>query len=169
MCDHGLHGHHGPASDAHAPHELPGGCVHCGCTTGYIVPGELHVGLYCDNCTSWQRWVSKRDAGVSTRSLRSQRGIAPSLRERVFARDGHRCVRCGVGASAARLVVGHIVSVRDGLELGMNDDKLYSFENLCCMCEECNAGLGAASLAMPDALRIYHRWLLNEKRMGGAS
>jgi len=143
-----------------ARHPIEGGCTRCGCGDGYLTLAEMHVGLYCLRCDAWQRWISKRDAGVSRRSLRSDAGITPSVRARVLARDGSRCVMCGVTSRHARLVMGHIVSARDGLALGLSDHILNSYWNLCCMCEECNSGLSDASMALPEALRLYHRWLL---------
>ena len=37
-------------------------CKHCGGTEGYIVPAEMHIGLYCVDCDSWQKWVAKQEA-----------------------------------------------------------------------------------------------------------
>jgi HNH endonuclease len=58
--------------------------------------------------------------------------IAPEVRERVLARDGHRCVRCG---SAARLEVDHIWP----WSLGGPDTE----DNLQTLCKSCNVSKGA--------------------------
>lgn len=147
---------------------INGGCKVCGHPFGELRQNELHVGLYCAECDTWQRWVSKRDAGVDRRSLSSRRNITPSVRARVLQRDGYRCILCGFGPPDKNLVMGHIISVRDGLEIGLTDGVLYDEWNLCTMCEECNSGLGERSLHLPEALRAYHRWQLERSEQQSA-
>ncbi len=53
------------------------------------------------------------------------------------------CHRRGVS-----LEVGHLISVRDGLRLGLSDAYLFSDENLAAMCASCNSGLGSASVPL---------------------
>ncbi len=69
-------------------------------------------------------------------------GVSAKTRSDVFARDGHRCVLCGVGSneqypgepgSHARLTIGH---VRAGSLAGMNDAT-----NLRSECSRCNEPL----------------------------
>lgn len=64
--------------------------------------------------------------------------ITKAKRERVYARNGHRCVRCG---ATEPLSLDHIVPVSKG---GTNDEG-----NLQTMCVPCN---GRKGLRMPDQL-----------------
>ena len=63
---------------------------------------------------------------------------------RIFARDNGTCVICH--RHGPYLVVAHLISVCDGLKLGLSDADLFSDDNLAAMCEECNAGFGKDSL-----------------------
>lgn len=53
----------------------------------------------------------------------------PEVREYIFFRDGHRCVKCGSGED---LTIDHIISVYNG---GSDED-----DNLQTLCNRCNAG-----------------------------
>jgi len=38
-------------------------CKKCGCTK-YVIDKEngVHIGMYCVNCNSWIKWISKKEA-----------------------------------------------------------------------------------------------------------
>lgn len=36
-------------------------CKHCGHNEGYLQTGSVHVGLYCNNCRRWVKWLSKSE------------------------------------------------------------------------------------------------------------
>lgn len=57
---------------------------------------------------------------------------SPTLRARVFERDGFLCRRCGHGPPEVKLVLDHIVAVANGGST--------TFENLQSLCQPCNAG-----------------------------
>lgn len=59
-------------------------------------------------------------------------GITPSVRWKVFARDGFRCRYCGAAGGEAVLVVDHVFPVARG---GRD-----SLDNLVTACETCNQG-----------------------------
>lgn len=70
-------------------------------------------------------------------------GITARKRARVLLRATGRCELCGAQPpDVASLHVGHLISVRDGLDRGLTEVELNDEENLCAMCEECNLGLG---------------------------
>jgi hypothetical protein len=50
--------------------------------------------------------------------------------------------------------VGHLVSVKAGHDGGLTDDEINSLENLCAMCNECNAGLGATPVPLRLAISM---------------
>lgn len=60
---------------------------------------------------------------------------SPEVRSRIFARDGHHCLRCG---SPEELTVDHIKPVVKG---GGDED-----ENLQTLCRKCNSAKGASEI-----------------------
>ena len=87
---------------------------------------------------------ARTETGREVRSLRTRPDIRPRQRARIFARDNGTCVICH--RHGPYLVVAHLISVCDGLKLGLSDADLFSDDNLAAMCEECNAGFGKDSL-----------------------
>src|SRR3972149_927195 len=69
-----------------------------------------------------------------------RKGLSPTLRWAVFARDGSSWRNCGrsAGEDGIDLVVDHVVSVKD--------DGPTSMDNLATACRGCNAGKSARSL-----------------------
>lgn len=65
-------------------------------------------------------------------------GIPPSVRLKVFIRDGFKCVYCGATPSEGELQADHVISVKNG---GTND-----IGNLVAACRECNAAKAAKAL-----------------------
>ena len=65
-------------------------------------------------------------------------GIPPSVRLKVFIRDGFRCVYCGTSPGEGELQPDHVIPVRDG---GTND-----IGNLVAACRACNAAKSARTL-----------------------
>lgn len=75
-----------------------------------------------------QRW----DAAMKTRSLNRAK-VAVGLRFDVFARDGFRCMYCGIGAGdGALLHADHVIPVSKGGKTTM--------DNLVTACIDCNLG-----------------------------
>ena len=50
------------------------------------------------------------------------------------------------------LEVGHLISVRDGLRLGLSDTYQFSDENLAAMCASWKSGLGFDTVPLPFLL-----------------
>ena len=55
------------------------------------------------------------------------------------------------------LTVGHLVSVKAGHDYKLTDDEINSLENLCAMCNECNAGLGATPVPLRLAISMIRK------------
>ena len=36
-------------------------CRHCGSTEFLIMKDNLHIGLYCENCLKWRKWIKKKE------------------------------------------------------------------------------------------------------------
>lgn len=62
--------------------------------------------------------------------IMESRTISPRKRQKVFERDGFRCVNCGKTKEYAQLEADHIITIANG---GTND-----IENLQTLCYECN-------------------------------
>jgi 5-methylcytosine-specific restriction endonuclease McrA len=116
----------------------------CGCEHGYTVDRDNHIGLYCQNCDKWQKWISRLEAGRKPRTLSTREGVTPSQRARILDRHDHACIGCGKRPPEVRLELEHIISRELAAEHGMLDDLIDSEWNLAPMCPECNSG---------------HRWL----------
>ena len=45
-------------------------CKKCGCTK-YVIDKEngVHIGMYCSNCNSWIKWISKKEAQLLENNL----------------------------------------------------------------------------------------------------
>jgi hypothetical protein len=80
--------------------------------------------------------------GPSPRVVRERAKMSPKKRFSILQRDGFRCRYCGIHRDELRcgnrLVVDHIIPIARG---GTSDD-----DNLCCACQDCNAGKGARQL-----------------------
>lgn len=83
----------------------------------------------------WMLREAERRESYAFRREEANLHIAnPSVRKRIFKRDGHRCLHCG---KTERLSVDHVVAVYNG---GGNED-----ENLQTLCRSCNSSKGAKS------------------------
>src|SRR5215469_2095866 len=88
--------------------------------------------------------------GQASDALIEMRASCPSCNgtegrvETVSGQDIVRCAFCD--RNDLPLHVGHLVSVADGERLGMTSGELYDDENLAAMCDECNIGLGSATV-----------------------
>lgn len=124
----------------------PSRVCRCGEADGEIcMAGDNHP-VYCRACGSFIYNASKAEVGIKPRSVANLRdGLSASRRARILDRDHGRCVLCG---DSDRLVVGHLLSVADGLKVGATREELFSEANLAAMCETCNAGLGQRSVSL---------------------
>lgn len=138
---------------------LPEPCKRCGePELGRLEHGDIHIKLVCGKCGTYQKFLRKDEAGVGTRSL-TRRGecVKPKQRQRIFARDGYRCLLCGQAPPLVILTAGHILSHKDGELLGLPEVQIDSDANLMTMCEPCNSGLGRQSLEHWLAVALLNR------------
>ena len=71
-------------------------CI-CGSTETTISQAGVHIKEACAGCGRHIRWVSKAEAGVATRSVRSRPGMKPSKRTRILARSAGTCGSSATG------------------------------------------------------------------------
>lgn len=125
----------------------------CGCINGLIITKNGQDTVWCAQCNRYAGYNAPRtETGRPRRSLRTRPKISPSQRARVILRDGCACVKCH---RRDELVIGHVVSLRDGYAQGMSDKLLYSDANLVALCAECNSGLGGDSIPPHRLLLIF--------------
>jgi 5-methylcytosine-specific restriction endonuclease McrA len=140
------------------PHTMREPCRDCGGLDGVIRTRNGQDTVWCAQCNRYAYNAPRTETGRPRRSLRTNRKISPSQRARILLRDGCTCFMCG---RRDNLVIAHIVSLRDGYADGLSDKLLYCDANLITKCQECNAGVGDASISpyrmlMIASLRAHH-------------
>lgn len=122
------------------PHALRKPCTGCGGTEGYIEPKGAQDVVRCAGCERFQYNAPRTETGKRQRTVSTvHAAIKPKTRARILLRANGHCELCG---ASGELHVGHLLSVKRGLALGMTEAELNADENLCAMCAECNLGLG---------------------------
>lgn len=94
---------------------------------GRVYKGKNSKAKFCMFCATP---LKKRESRIP---------FSRNIRDKVFKRDGYRCVRCGASNKEKRLEVDHIIPISRG---GTND-----MDNLQTLCWECNKDKGAV---VPD-------------------
>ena len=133
-----------------ADHQMRAGCPECGSTAGTISPINGQDVVRCAQCGRYCYNAPRTETGRPPRSLRARPQIPPSQSRRIFVRDRRTCLLCG--RHDRPLVIGHIISVREGRAYGLSDAELYHDENLTAMCQ-------SATLAKaPKHCRCHFWW-----------
>lgn len=129
-------------------------CSACRGTEGRV---EVRGGQDCVFCLCGKHQYNapKTETGRKPRSVQTtHEAVKPKCRARVLERATGRCEICGKPASTCVLHVGHLVSVNDGVRLGLTEAEINSDENLAAMCDECNLGLGDETIPLRLAIAI---------------
>jgi hypothetical protein len=142
---------------------MAGDCSCCGSTDESQRQNGPHWEAFCCQCGRHKRFLKKSDLGIAPRSVQSTHAaIKPKKRAGVLLRASGRCELCGAGPPVI-LNVGHLISVENGHQMDLTDEQINSDENLCCMCEECNLGLGSE----PVPLRVAVSMVMARVRNAG--
>ena len=137
-------------------------CPRCNTTDAYLEAAGDHDAVRCGICGKWLYHAPKTETGKAPRTVANLRpGIKAGQRARILDRDMGRCVLCG---STERLQVGHMLSVEDGYELGLENALLFSDANLAALCEACTLGLGSRSMSPRTYFRIRAALLTADRR-----
>jgi 5-methylcytosine-specific restriction endonuclease McrA len=109
---------------------------------GFITPNKQHNDLRCIACGAHNTFVSNSDLGGALPAYQRPK-ISEGMRLQLFEEADHLCLYHG---GPGDLEAGHCLSVADGRALGMSDDVLFDWWNLCAMCSRCNQALGGRSV-----------------------
>ena len=125
----------------------------CGSELGYLKESNGQDIVRCVSCDRYQYCAPRTETGRAQRTGATvHAGIKPSQRSRILSRGNHACERCH--AHGVVLHVGHIISVDSGLRFGMSDAELNDDENLMCLCETCNLGMGPEPMPLRNAIAV---------------
>lgn len=134
------------------PYRMREPCKFCGepeMGTISLVNGQNVV--RCGACGKAVYNAPRTETGEQQRSVSTvHAGIKPKTRFKVLMRAGGRCKLCGkpMEATDDGLHVDHLLSVEDGLALGLTEAQLNNIESLAAFCEECNLGKGRTTLPL---------------------
>lgn len=136
------------------PFQMRAPCAACGGSIGKIEQRGAQDCVFCV-CGRFQYNAPRVETGKAVRTVSTvHKGITPSKRARVLMRATGRCELCGKRPDGGEIHVGHLVSVRDGMERGLTEIELNDEENLCAMCDECNLGTGRQSVPLRVAVAL---------------
>ncbi len=126
-------------------------CTACGGETGEIRTKNGQDCVWCW-CGKYQYNAPRVETGRKPRTVLSvHEGITAKTRARIITRATGRCEMCG---DRGNLHVGHIISVKAGLAGGLTEVELNDDENLSCLCEACNLGMGREPIPLRFALAM---------------
>lgn len=121
--------------------------------------------VFCDDCGCYSHNAPRTETGRRRRTVSTvHEGITPKKRARIVERATGRCELCG---SRSDLHVGHLVSVKHGMQQGLTDAELNSEENLAAMCAECNLGLGDNPVPLRIAIALVMGRCRNQQTAKG--
>jgi hypothetical protein len=144
--------------------EMRSVCV-CGSKQGRIFERGAQDVVRCAACDKFQYNAPRVETGKAVRSVATVHAAITSKRRAVILmRANCRCELCHRAPTkpSDELHVGHAVSVKRGIELGLGDDEINHDDNLLAMCAECNLGLGAECVSM----RLLVSLLMGRLRKG---
>lgn len=141
-------------------------CSVCGSELGTLTETGAQDVVRCV-CGKFQYNAPRVETGKAVRSVSTvHEAIKPALRARVLLRGNCRCELCGkrVTDTTAELHVGHVVSVKRGLEMNLTDAELNDEDNLLALCSECNLGMGAEPLPLRLLVNVLMARLRRNKK-----
>ncbi len=131
-------------------------CPDCNTTEARLIRRNGQATVRCAWCDRHLYNAPRTETGERVHSMETvRRGLKPSQQARIFERDLQRCILCGRGAESVPLTIEHLVSIKEGLALGLTDAELNDDRNLAAMCEACNAGLYERSINVRTLLRLH--------------
>jgi hypothetical protein len=137
----------------------------CGGLEGKITTTGGQDCVRCLACHKFQYNAPKVETGREVRTTTTvHNGIKPKQRYRIIERASGRCELCGARDDVV-LHVGHLISVEFGMQRGMTDQEINSEDNLCCMCDQCNLGVGKTPIPLRLAIAMVLARLRNQDKL----
>jgi 5-methylcytosine-specific restriction endonuclease McrA len=130
------------------PFRMRSQCM-CGSVEGYIRETGAQDVVRCMACDKFQYNAPRVETGKAVRTVSTvHAAISTKKRAEILCRGGFRCEACGRSPTkpSVELHVGHVVSVKRGIEMGLSDAEINSDENLMALCAECNLGIQAETI-----------------------
>ena len=131
-------------------------CTQCGCVDGYISERNGQACVFCDGCGRYQYNAPKHERGLAPKPLRVD-GVSLSARYRVMEAASFRCELCGASGDTETLHIGHLVSVKEASTHGIPSEWVDDEDNLACLCDRCNLGMGKNSMPLHTLLVFLMR------------
>ena len=127
-------------------------CPSCDCMIGRIEERNGQDTVRCNACDRHCYNAPRVETGRAQRSSSTvHAAIKPKQRARILMRASSKCEVCG---ARGILHVAHIISVDSGLNFGLTEVEINDDENLLCMCEQCNLGLGKEPMPLRVAIAV---------------
>ena len=141
-------------------------CRDCGHPFGRIETRGGQDVVRCEKCGLFQYNAPKVETGRAVRSVSSvHEALKPKQKVAIRLRANGRCELCGIRPGEGdSLHVGHVLSVEEGMKLGLTESELNEHFNLTGLCSECNCGLGSESLPPRFMLQLYRLFLAAQRR-----
>jgi 5-methylcytosine-specific restriction endonuclease McrA len=139
------------------PWETTTPCPGCGGHDGRLIrhPDGKHI-VRCVNpaCSMIITQLSKAEVeGRRPTAKELRRTISPEKKTSILQRDGMACVFCR--RSDTPLHIGHLLSLADAADLGVDATIANHDANLGAMCQECNEGQAIRQHLAPDLRRDH--------------
>lgn len=132
-------------------YEMRRPCTACGGSLGRIETRGMQDCVFC-RCGKFQYNAPRIETGREVRTVTTvHNGIKAGQRARILERDNGRCFLCGCREN---LQVGHLLSVNEGLKMGLTEAQLNDDENLATQCAECNLGASDRPVSLRLAMAI---------------
>tara|TARA_R100001594_G_scaffold102547_2_gene137281 strand:- start:566 stop:1126 length:561 start_codon:yes stop_codon:yes gene_type:complete len=129
-------------------------------TFGARVDTNGQATIWCVECGRHQYNAPKTELGEDQRHIKTRDNIKLSTRIRIFMRANGMCELCG--AADVILHVSHILSVDDSLGTDITPEEVNHDDNLACLCEACNIGMGKLSFNPRLYLRLLRKRMMND-------
>lgn len=133
------------------PYRMRAPCRFCGePEQGTISRVNGQAVVRCASCGRAVYNAPRTETGEEQRSVMSvHSAVKPKMHATVILRANRRCELCGApGSGTEGLQVDHMLSVEDGLKLGLTEAQLNHIENLAALCPACNLGKGRTTLPL---------------------
>ena len=129
-------------------------------TFGARVDTNGQATIWCVECGEYQYNAPKTELGEDQRHIKTRDSIKLSTRIRIFMRANGMCELCG--AADVILHVSHILSVDDSRGTDITPEEVNHDDNLACLCEACNIGMGKLSFNPRLYLRLLRKRMMND-------